>query len=77
LGHHWGASQKVRTAPVLDPLAMYTPLLYALNIIALPHPFGVYASGMTPESMATSTSLRFPADEDDGYKDEKEDLIPT
>jgi hypothetical protein len=46
---------------------MYAPFVYAPDIIAPAHPFGVYAPGTTPETLAPSTSLLRPADEDGDY----------
>jgi hypothetical protein len=60
--------------------AIYAPFVYAPDIIAPSHPFGIYAPGAMPESVAPSRNLHNPAYEDDGYEDEEDeddDLIPA
>ena len=53
--------------------AMYAPFVYAPDIIAPAHPFGVYAPGTTPETLAPLTCSCNPADEGAKYEDEEED----
>jgi hypothetical protein len=57
--------------------AMYTPFVYAPDMIAPAHPFGVYAPGTTPETLASLTSSRTPADEDTRYEDDDDDFMPS
>jgi len=66
---------------------MYSPFMYAPDLIAPAHPFGVYAPGTTPDPQGSSTSalLRYAADDDGGEEDgdveawqeEQEDLMPA
>ncbi|KAI0246289.1 hypothetical protein BJV78DRAFT_1356255 [Lactifluus subvellereus] len=60
--------------------AMYTPFVYAPDIIAPSHPFGVYAPGTTPDPLGLlqTTSLHRAAEED-GYEtdEEEDDLMPS
>jgi hypothetical protein len=66
---------------------MYSPFVYAPDLIAPAHPFGIYAPGTTPDPQGLSTSalLRHAADDDDGEEDEdmeaceeeQEELMPT
>jgi hypothetical protein len=55
---------------------MYTPCLYPPDIITPAHRYSVYASRMVPSTLAPFTSPPHPADENDGYEDKEEDLIP-
>ena len=60
-GPHWS----------LTPREMYYPFVYAPDLIAPAHPFGVYTPGTTPDQQGSSTSalLRHAADDDDGEED--------
>jgi len=76
-GHHWSLTHR----------EMYSPFVYAPDLIAPAHPFGVYAPGTTPDPQGPSTSalLRHAADYDDGEEDwdmeacqeEQDDLMPA
>ena len=63
---------------------MYTPFVYAPDLIAPAHPFGVYAPGTTPEPplplpLPSSSTLALlchtagPHDDDDDYDEEEEE----
>ena len=53
--------------------AMYAPFVYAPDIIAPSHPFGVYAPGTTPDSLGLlQTSLH-----SGGYEVDEDDLMPS
>ena len=75
-GPHWSLTHR----------EMYSPFVYAPDLIAPAHPFGVYAPGTTPDPQGSLTSaLPRAADDDDGEEDgdmearqeEPEDLIPA
>jgi len=51
---------------------MYTPFVYALNLIAPAHPFGVYALSTTPGLPGASTLPPHAADTD-AVEDEDKD----
>ena len=53
---------------------MYTPFVYAPNLIAPAHPFGVYALGTTSGLPGTSTLPRHATDTD-AAEDEDKDLM--
>jgi len=53
---------------------MYTPFVYAPNLIAPPHPFGVYALGTAPGLPGAST-LPHHATDTDAAEDEDKDLM--
>jgi hypothetical protein len=77
-GPHWSLTHR----------EMYSPFVYAPDLIAPAHPFGVYAAGTTPDAQGSSTSalLRHAAEDDDGEEDgdmeawqeeEQEGLMPA
>ena len=76
-GPHWSLTHR----------EIYSPFVYAPDLIAPAHPFGVYAPGTTPDPQGSLTSalLRHAADDDDGEEDgdmearqeEPEDLMPA
>jgi hypothetical protein len=60
-GPHWSLTHR----------EMYSPFVYAPDLIATAHPFGVYAPGTTPDAQGSSTSalLRHAAEDHDGEED--------
>jgi hypothetical protein len=59
--------------------AMYSPFVYAPDMIAPAHPFGVYATGTTPESLGFLDHARNVADrdEDEDTDENEDDLMPA
>jgi hypothetical protein len=77
-GPHWSLTHR----------EMYSPFVYAPDLITPAHPFGVYAPGTMPGAQGSSTSALLPhaAEDDDGEEDgdmgawqeeEQEGLMPA
>jgi hypothetical protein len=68
------------TAPHWSPhRTMYTPFVYAPDLIAPAHPFGIYAPGTMPDPLSFSTLPDHAADattEEADYDKDEEDLMP-
>jgi len=58
---------------------MYSSSVYAPDMIAPAHPFMVYATGTTPESLGSSAHARHVTDEyeNDDKHDDEDDLMPA
>ena len=75
VGPHWSLAHR----------EMYSPFVYAPDLIAPAHPFGVYAPGTTPDPQGSSTSALLchavDDDEEDGdvgaWQEEQEDPMPA
>lgn len=61
--------------------AIYSPLVYALDLVKPAHPFGVYAPGTMPEELGHSAPANLchvtHQDTDDEEREEDDDLMPT
>jgi hypothetical protein len=57
--------------------AIYSPFVYAPDMVASAHPFGVYAPGTMPEQPGRPAHPRHATNQDDDDEEEEEDLMPA